>query len=138
MSDQDSEWRNQVADVSTRHLIGEVATMSLQFLSCSWEVETVDSGIMVTLGQEEWDSKAVWVLFDELFELAVEYRRPNLYVDFANVRRLAGIVFGKLITLDKKLRAVGCRLVLCNVDPGLYQSFRAARLTENLTIEGKL
>jgi anti-anti-sigma regulatory factor len=112
--------------------------MSLQFLSCSWQVENVASGIMVKLAQEEWDSKAVWVLFDELFEVALEHGQPNLYVDFGNVRRVAGIVFGKLITLDKKLRKVDCQLVLCNVEPALYQSFRAARLTENLTIEGKL
>jgi anti-anti-sigma factor len=112
--------------------------MSLQFLSCSWEVETVDSGILVRLSQEELDSKAVWVLFDELFELALENGQPNLFVDFGNVRRLAGIVFGKLITLDKKLREVDCRLILCNVHPSLYQTFRAARLTDNLEIQGKL
>jgi anti-anti-sigma regulatory factor len=111
--------------------------MSLQFLSCSWEVQHVDSGIMVTLSQEDWDSKAIWVLFDELFELALEHGQPNLYVDFGNVRRLAGIVFGKLITLDRKLREVDCRLVLCNVEQALYQSFRAARLTENLEIQGR-
>jgi anti-anti-sigma regulatory factor len=111
--------------------------MSLQFLSCSWEVQTIEAGIVVTLSQEEWDSKAVWVLFDELFELALEYGRPTLYVDFGNVRSVAVIVFGKLITLDKRLREVECRLVLCNVKPALYQSFRAARLTENLLIEGK-
>jgi anti-anti-sigma factor len=108
--------------------------MALQFLSYNWEVENVDDGIMVTLSQRELDSKAIWILVDELFELALESGQQNLYVDFAHVRHLAGIVFGKLITLDKKLRDVDCRLVLCNVDRSLYQSFRAARLTDNLDI----
>ena len=108
--------------------------MALQFLSHNWEVAHVDDGILVTLSQRELDSQAIWILVDELFELALESGRPNLYVDFANVRHLAGIVFGKLITLDKKLREVDCRLILCNVDRFLYQSFRAARLTENLDI----
>jgi anti-anti-sigma factor len=108
--------------------------MSLQFLSHAWEVGTVDSGIVVTLNQQDLDSKAIWVLVDELFELALEHGEPNLYVDFGNVRSVASIVFGKLITLDKKLRNVDCRLVLCNVNSFLYRLFRAARLTENLVI----
>src|SRR5438105_3875139 len=108
--------------------------MSLQFLSHSWEVSDVESGIVVTLNQQDLDSKAIWILVDELFELALEHGQPNLYVDFGNVRRVASIVFGKLITLDKRLRNVDCRLVLCNVSSFLYQLFRATRLTENLVI----
>jgi anti-anti-sigma factor len=108
--------------------------MALTLLSRNWDVEQVSDGIRIALRQQELDSKAIWVLFDELFELAVESGKPHLYVDLQNVRSLASIVFGKLITLDKKLRDVDCRLILCNPDPFVYQSFRAARLTENLDI----
>jgi anti-anti-sigma regulatory factor len=108
--------------------------MLLPLLSDEWLVERLENGIRVTLNQQELDSKTIWILVDELFELVLKTGQTNLYVDFGNVRRLASIVFGKLITLDKKLRAMDCRLILCNVDPFVYQSFRAARLTENLDI----
>jgi anti-anti-sigma regulatory factor len=108
--------------------------MALQFVSHNWQVEHIENGIVVILSQQELDSRAIWILVDELFELAQESGQPNLYVDFGNVRRLANIVFGKLITLDKKLRDVDCRLILTNVNAFVYQSFRAGRLTENLDI----
>jgi anti-anti-sigma factor len=108
--------------------------MSLQFLSHRWDVESIDNGLVVRLSQQDLDSKSISILVDELFELVQEYGRPNLYVDFANVRRLASIVFGKLISLDRKLRHVDCCLILCNVEPAVYQAFRAARLTENLDV----
>jgi anti-anti-sigma regulatory factor len=108
--------------------------MSLQFLSHRWDVECIANGLIVRLSQEDLHSTAISILVDELYELALEHGRANLYVDFANVRRLASIVFGKLISLDRKLRDVDCRLVLCNVDPAVYQAFRAARLTENLDV----
>jgi anti-anti-sigma regulatory factor len=112
--------------------------MSLQLLSPAWEITNSDTeGVTVALEPEELDSKTVWVLFDELFELAMESLQSTLYVDCDNVRRVARIVFGKLITLDKKLRKSECRLVLCNVEPGLYRAFQAARLTENLEIREK-
>ena len=109
--------------------------MSLQFLSQRWEVTTTASGLTVTIAQQELDSNAIWILFDELYQLALEYGKPNLLVDFKNVRRLANIGFGKLITLDKKLRDVDCRLVLSNVNPALYKALQAARLTENLLFQ---
>jgi len=109
--------------------------MTLQFLSHRWEVTATASGLTVTIAQEDLDSKAIWILFDELYELALEYGKPDLFVDFKKVRCLANIGFGKLITLDKKLREVDCRLVLCNVDPSLYKALQAARLTENLLFQ---
>jgi anti-anti-sigma factor len=108
--------------------------MSLQVLSRNWQAEHVQDGIVVQLEGQVLNSKAVWVLFDELFELAQEFAPGALYVDFGEVRSLPSIVFGKLITLDKKLRDIDCRLVICNPDPFVFQSFRAARITESLDI----
>ena len=107
--------------------------MSLQFLS--HEVTSTASGLTFTIAQQELDSNAIGILFDELYQLALEYGKPNLLVDFKNVRCLANIGFGKLITLNKKLREVDCRLVLCNVDPSLYKAFQSARLTKNFLIQ---
>jgi anti-anti-sigma regulatory factor len=108
--------------------------MSFVFLAHPWEVKNVDDGLMVTVSQNELDASTIAVLVDELVELARESGQGKLYVDFSQVRQLANIVFGKLITLDAKLRNMDCRLTLCNVQSYLYQSFQAARLTDNLDI----
>jgi anti-anti-sigma factor len=108
--------------------------MSFHFLSHSWEVSNLEDGIMVTISQRELDASTVAVLVDELFELVRESGQSNLYVDFSNVRQLASIVFGKLITLDTLLRKMECRLILCNLDPFLYQSFQTTRLADNLDV----
>ncbi len=108
--------------------------MALQFLSHNWQVENLEDGIVVALSQQALDSKTIWILVDELVELAHENGKPILYVDFSQVRRIASILFGKLITLDRKLREMDCHLILCNLDPFVYESFRMARLTENLDI----
>jgi anti-anti-sigma factor len=104
------------------------------FLSHSWEVTNVDDGILVTIAHHELDAATIAVLVDDLCELARESGQPNLYVDFDQVRQLASIVFGKLISLDGRLREMGCRLVLCNLDPFLYQTLRATRLTDSLDV----
>jgi anti-anti-sigma factor len=108
--------------------------MALQLLSRYWQMEDIEDGISVKLNQRELDSKSVCVLVDELLELVHDSRPANLYVDLRKVHRIASIAFGKLITLDKKLRDGDCDLVLCGVDPVLYQAFRSARLTDNMDI----
>ena len=50
------------------------------------------------------------------------------------MHHLPSIVFGKLIALDAKMKQVGWRLILCNVDPHHYESFQAAGLTDILDI----
>lgn len=108
--------------------------MSFHFLSHAWDVTNVDDGIMVTLSPHELDANTVAVLVDELVELVRECGQPNLYVDFGPVHVLAGIVFGKLITLNARLREMDCRLVLCNLDPLIFDAFAETRLTDNLDI----
>jgi anti-anti-sigma factor len=112
--------------------------MSLQFLSHSWQVENLEDGIMVTVHQQELDSRTLWILADELFELAQECGQPNLCVDFGKVYSLPSAVLGILIKLDKQLRNIWCRMILNKVGPLVYQSLRAARLTENLDIRERV
>jgi anti-anti-sigma factor len=112
--------------------------MSFHFLSHSWEVKNLDDGIMVTVSQQELDASTIAILVDELHELVRQSGQSNLYVDLGHVRLLASIVFGKLITLDAKLRKMDCRLILCNLDPFIYQTFQATRLTDSLDIRVNL
>ncbi len=108
--------------------------MSFHFLSHRWEVTNLEDGIFVTLHQHELDAATVADLVDELVELVRENGRTKLYLDFGQVRVLASIVFGKLISLDARLKEIACQLIVCHVDPFIYQTFEAGRLTEILDI----
>jgi anti-anti-sigma factor len=108
--------------------------MSFHFLSHRWDVTNLDDGIQVALHQNELDAHTVADLVDELVELVRETGRTRLYLDFSQVRVLASIVFGKLISLDARLRAMACQLTVCNVEPFVYQTFEAGKLTEILDI----
>jgi anti-anti-sigma factor len=106
--------------------------MSIHLVSHSWEVTT--DGLMVTLNQEDLVPHTDSNLIDDLFELFQESGQTNFLLDCDKVHHLPSIVFGKLIALDAKIRQVGWRLVLCNVDPHLYDSFKAGGLTDILDI----
>jgi anti-anti-sigma factor len=111
--------------------------MSFHFLSHSWEVTDLADGIMVALSREELNANTITVLADELLELVRESGRPNLYIDFGNVGHLASVVLGKLLTLDSRLRKMDGRLILCNLDSFIYDSFQATRLVDTLDIRLK-
>ena len=108
--------------------------MSFRFLSHQWEMQDVEDGILVTLAHRDLDALTTPVLVDELYDLVLENGQRNLYLDFGRVHFLASVVVGKLLALDNRLRTVGGRLALCNVPDALYESLRAARVTETLDV----
>ena len=108
--------------------------MSFHFCSHSWEVRDTEDGTLVKLTQRDLDKDTVAVLGDELFELARESGRPNLYLDLGGIRLMDSVVVGKALSLDTKLRKHGGRLILVNIDPFIFQIFHVARLTEILDI----
>jgi anti-anti-sigma factor len=108
--------------------------MSFHFCCHSWEVRDMDDGTLVKLTNRDLDKETIPVLVDELFEIVQESGRPALYLDFGAIRLLPSLVLGKMISLDAKLREHGCRLILTNVDPLVYETFQATRLAEVLDI----
>ena len=65
----------------------------------------------------------------ELFEL-VEQKRTKILLNFMNVEFLSSAALGKLITLDKKLKAVKGQLKLSNIRPEIYEVFAITRLNK--------
>lgn len=95
--------------------------MAMHFLSHPWEVQDTDDGTVVKL--TEYDLCMAQI--DELLELALESGRPNLYLDLLEVRSLPAPAASKLFGLDRRLRAAGGRLVLCNLAPLLSDALQA-------------
>ncbi len=64
----------------------------------------------------------------ELFQLVEGENRKKLVLNFSSVDFLSSAALGKLITLDKKTRARGGSLKLCNIRPEIYEVFAITRL----------
>lgn len=64
----------------------------------------------------------------ELFHLVEAENRKKLLLNFATVSFMSSAALGKLITLDKKVKAKGGVLKLCSIRPEIYEVFAITRL----------
>ncbi len=58
-----------------------------------------------------------------------------LILDFKNVKYLSAAALGKLIILNNKAEKYGHRLILCNIDPIIYDTFEITGLDGVLNIK---
>jgi anti-sigma B factor antagonist len=71
----------------------------------------------------------------EMFKLVEQEKRKNLLLNFTNVEFLSSAALGKLITLDKKVKANGGRLKLSNIRPEIYEVFAITKLNKLFDIK---
>jgi anti-sigma B factor antagonist len=64
----------------------------------------------------------------EMFHLVEADGRDRLLLDFSSVDFLSSAALGKLITLDKKMKAHGGALKLSNIRPEIYEVFAITKL----------
>jgi anti-sigma B factor antagonist len=74
-------------------------------------------------------------LGQELFQLVEEERREKLLLNFLSVDFLSSAALGKLITLDKKMKAAGGTLKLSNIRPEIYEVFTITKLNRLFDIK---
>ena len=76
------------------------------------------------------DEANIQELGKELFALVEEENRKSLLLNFSNVEFLSSAALGKLITLDKKVKAHSGKLKLCNIRPEIYEVFAITKLNK--------
>ena len=81
------------------------------------------------------DEANIQELGKELFALVEEDNRKSLLLNFSNVEFLSSAALGKLITLDKKVKAHGGKLKLCNIRPEIHEVFAITRLDRLFDIQ---
>ena len=86
-----------------------------------------DQKIIEDLGIQE--------LGQELFHLVEVDNRKKLVLNFSSVDFLSSAALGKLITLDKKVKARDGVLKLCNIRPEIYEVFAITRLNRLFDIK---
>ena len=67
-------------------------------------------------------------LGQELFQLVEAEKRKKLLLNFSTVDFLSSAALGKLITLDKKVKANSGALKLCSIRPEIYEVFAITKL----------
>ena len=74
-------------------------------------------------------------LAQEMFQLIEKDRREKILLNFSSVDFLSSAALGKLITLDKKVKAAKGKLRLCNIRPDIYEVFAITRLNKLFDIK---
>jgi anti-sigma B factor antagonist len=74
------------------------------------------------------DATAIEELGEELFALVESEKRKSLLLNFTGVEFLSSAALNKLIILDKKVKANGGRLKMCEVRPEIAEIFAITRL----------
>jgi anti-sigma B factor antagonist len=74
------------------------------------------------------DDAVVQSAGDDLFRLVDELGRRKILFDFGNLEFVTSAILGKFITLYRKLKMTGGRLVLCRLNRDLLDIFRVVKL----------
>jgi anti-sigma B factor antagonist len=80
------------------------------------------------------DEHTIQVIGEQLFSLVDELGRRKLLLNFGNVEFLSSAALGKLVTLNRKVREAEGRLVLCRINPTIYEVFEITKLNKLIDI----
>ncbi len=95
------------------------------------EVEDIGDVTVVKFTDKKiLDEQNIQIIGEQLFSLVDEAGRTRLLVNFSNVEYLSSAALGKLVTLNKKVQAKSGRLVLCSIDPNIYEVFKITKLNQ--------
>lgn len=103
-------------------------------------VEQVGGGATVARFNDKkiLDESNIQLIGDQLFSLVDDDGRNKIVLDFTNVDYLSSAALGKLITLDKKVKAAQGQLRLCCIHPDIYEVFEITRLNKIFDIRADL
>ncbi|MGQ0634139.1 MAG: STAS domain-containing protein [Planctomycetaceae bacterium] len=81
------------------------------------------------------DESNIQIIGNQLFALVDDDHRQKIVLDFTNVEYLSSAALGKLITMDKKVKAAGGKLRLCSIRSDILEVFKITRLDKLFTIK---
>jgi anti-sigma B factor antagonist len=102
------------------------------------EVEQIGDVTVVNFTDKKiLDEQNIRIIGEQLFSLVDELGQRKILLNFGNVEYLSSAALGKFITLNKKVNAAGGRLILCNIDPQIYEVFEITKLNKLFGIRRK-
>jgi anti-sigma B factor antagonist len=97
--------------------------------------EVGDVSVVRFVDRKILDEANIQELGQELFQLIEEENRKSILLNFSSVEFLSSAALGKLITLDKKVKARGGKLKLSNIRPEIYEVFAITKLNKLFDIK---
>jgi anti-sigma B factor antagonist len=76
------------------------------------------------------DEASIQELGAELFSLVEHDNRKSILLNFTDVEFLSSAALGKLITLDRKVKAAKGRLKMSNIRPEIFEVFQITKLNK--------
>jgi len=102
------------------------------------EVEKIGDITVASLKERKiLAEEQIQVIGEQLLSLANESGRMQLLLNFHNVEYMSSAVLGMLVTLNKKIKAAGGKLVLCNIDPQIREVFEITKLDKLFVIRSE-
>jgi anti-sigma B factor antagonist len=101
------------------------------------DVKQTGEGTVATFNNKILDDANVQGIGEELFKLVDHISAGKLILNFSNVEYLSSAALGKLISLNKKVNAVGSKLLLCDMPPQIFEIFQVTRLDKLFTFGDK-
>jgi stage II sporulation protein AA (anti-sigma F factor antagonist) len=99
------------------------------------EVEQVGEVTVVKLTQAKiLDEEATQEIARLLLGMVTDLGHRNLVLNFDRVERLTSVLLGKLVLLHRKAEEAGGQLMLCHIQPRVYEIFELLRLPYVLNI----
>ena len=92
--------------------------------------EVGDVTIAKFLDKKILDETNIQIIGSQMFRLVEEDGRRDIVLDFTNVEYLSSAALGKLITMEKKVKAARGRLRLCSIRPEIYEVFAITKLNK--------
>jgi anti-anti-sigma factor len=89
------------------------------------QAEQVGDVTIVSFAERELlDELMIQKLGEQLLSLAAGVERRRLLVNLGGVERFSTMMLAKLIALHMKVKHAGGRLIVCRIDPRIYEIFR--------------
>ncbi len=100
------------------------------------DVEEVgDVTIATFVDKKILDENNIQQIGSQLFALVEEDGRKRVILDFSSVEYLSSAALGKLITMDKKVKASSGKLRLCSIRKDIYEVFAITKLNKLFDIK---
>ena len=110
--------------------------MSTQARNRRLKVEVIgDVSVVDFFDKKIIDEQNITHIGEDLFKLVEQDEHRKVLLNFRNVEFMSSAMLGKLITLFKKLQARSGRLILCNIDPQIYEVFEITKLDRFFNIQ---
>jgi anti-sigma B factor antagonist len=99
------------------------------------DIEEVNGVTVATFVDKKiLDETNIQTIGNQLFGLVDEDGRKSIVLDFSHVEYLSSAALGKLITLDKKVKATKGKLRLCSIRPEIYEVFAITKINKLFSI----